>query len=191
VNKIRIISGIYKNRFLQSPEGLAVRPTSGRVKESLFNILQFNITDCKMLDLFSGCGQIGLEALSRGASSVTFADLDITLTQSNITHLGCGKEAEVIRGEYTTVLSRLAGMGRKYEIIFADPPYEAGYYDNIMKAASALLFEDSVLILEHNSYTKIIPPFNLKVIDTRQYGSRSLTFLKEEQNETVDIPREL
>ena len=115
MSTLHVISGKYKDKPLKVLEGRSIRPTSGRVKESLFNILQFRITGISMLDIFAGTGQIGIEALSRGAKSVTFTDLEDTYLQKNLRRCGCDKEAEVCRGEFNSTLYRLLDMHRKYD----------------------------------------------------------------------------
>lgn len=124
---MKIISGQFKNRPLAVPKGLATRPSSGRLRESLFNICQNEIEGAKFLDLFSGSGAIGLEALSRGASSVTFVESSkeaIRCIEKNIQNLQVEKYCKVMFGDVFANLDRLCKFGEKFDIIFADPPYQ-------------------------------------------------------------------
>lgn len=124
---MHIISGIHKNRTLLSPKGLKTRPTSGRLREALFNICQTYIDDCRFLDLFAGSGAMGLEAISRGAKSATFVDNSkesIRCIQSNIGAIKEEKKTDVIYGNVYDAVAKLAKQGRHYDIIYADPPYD-------------------------------------------------------------------
>lgn len=188
MSTLRIIGGKYKQRALASPQGWTVRPTSGRVKESLFNILQFRLPGARVLELFAGTGQIGIEALSRGAEKAVFVEQDITYLQENLRRCGCAEQAEVRRGDFRTVL---AGMEESFDIIFADPPYAAGYYEDIMRLCAKLLKKDGLLILEHNSDRPVLPQAGLKLSDIRKYGTRALTFLTEDTHETHDLSGQL
>lgn len=128
---LRIISGALKGRGLASPPDHSVRPTSGRVKESLFNRIRTNLPGTVFLDLFAGTGQIGLEAVSLGARCV-FADVAPRLVQENIRMLHCEERTRVLQGSFLQVLRQLAEEGQRFDFIFADPPYQAGYYEDII-----------------------------------------------------------
>lgn len=128
---MHIYSGQYKNRTISSPKGLQTRPTSGRLRECLFNICQGEIEGAHFLDLFAGSGAMGLEALSRGALSATFVDNSkesIRCIQMNIRALGVEKCSQVIYGDVFTILSNANSKAplakRSFDIIYADPPYE-------------------------------------------------------------------
>ena len=185
---LRIISGVFKGRGLVSPPDDFVRPTSGRVKEALFNRIRTELPGTDFLDLFAGTGQVGLEAVSLGARCV-FADVSLGLVRENIRLLHCEENTRVLQGDFVQVLTQLTREGRTFDFIFADPPYQAGYYEEIVALSFAVLKENGVLILEHASdFTVEAPLFRLE--DRRKYGSRSLTFLKEKKNETDDLSRQ-
>lgn len=124
---MHIFSGVYKNRKILAPKGLETRPTSGRLREALFNICQHEIEGACFLDLFAGSGAMGLEALSRGAVKATFVDNSkesIRCIRGNINALGLEKSAQVIYGDVFTHIKELAATGQHYDFIYADPPYD-------------------------------------------------------------------
>ncbi|MDP1834384.1 MAG: 16S rRNA (guanine(966)-N(2))-methyltransferase RsmD [Chlamydiales bacterium] len=125
---MRIIAGQFRQRALVAPKGAATRPTSSVVREALFNICQGYIEDADFLDLYGGSGAMGLEALSRGARSATFVENDshaIKALRQNIETLGVKGRAILLPGSVGTVMNQLHRMGKRYHIIYADPPYDA------------------------------------------------------------------
>lgn len=124
---MHIFSGVHKNRSLLSPKGQITRPTSGRLRETLFNICQHYVERCRFLDLFAGSGAMGLEALSRGALQATFIDNSkesIRCIQANVHSFKEEDRAKVIYGDVFDQLGKLAKEGHQFDIIYADPPYE-------------------------------------------------------------------
>ncbi len=108
---MRIIAGSARGRALKAPAGDSVRPTTDRVKEALFNILQFRLAGARVLDLFAGSGNLGLEALSRGAAKAVFVERDmktLALLRENVQHLGLGERSEVMAGDFAAALPRLS-----------------------------------------------------------------------------------
>ena len=170
---LRVISGKYRGKGIISPKNYSVRPTSQRVKESFFNIIRTNLYGKSFLDVFSGTGQMGIEAISNGATAV-FVDADVALIKDNISSVLNDERLEIYRGDFKDVLINLRNSNRKFDFIFADPPYDDGLYDDIIKYSIPLLSEYGVLVLEHSSDYKIN---NENITDSRVYGSRSLTFL--------------
>ena len=127
---MRVISGSAKGVNLKTPEGLNTRPTIDRVKEALFSVIHFDIPGSDVLDLFAGTGQLGIEALSRGAASAVFVDCqDIAcrLVKENLKRTKLEDKAQVIRAEYTDYLRR---CNKKFGIIFLDPPYSNDFLEN-------------------------------------------------------------
>ena len=127
---MRVISGTARGKKLVSLEGLNTRPTLDRVKEALFNIIQFNIADKNVLDLFAGSGAIGIEAISRGAKSATFCDNSIDaikIIQTNIKNTRSTDKAIVLHKDYSLALKDLAKKGNKFDIIYLDPPYKTDF----------------------------------------------------------------
>ena len=119
---MRVITGTARGIQLKTPEGMVTRPTTDRVKEAMFSIVQFDLPGAAVLDLFGGTGQLGIEALSRGAASAVFVDLRddaCKLIKENVKRAGFEKEASVIRSDY---LAYLKCCDRKFDIILLDPP---------------------------------------------------------------------
>lgn len=126
---MRIITGKAKGTVLKTPAGEETRPTADRVKEAVFSMIQFELEDRTVLDLFAGSGQMGLEALSRGAKSATFVDkskLAISFIKENAEKAKLTDNATVIQSDYLTFLKKNVGL--RYDIIFLDPPYALKFY---------------------------------------------------------------
>ena len=126
---MRIITGKARGLKLTTPKNMDVRPTSDRVKESLFNIIGTKIVGTRVLDLFAGTGNLGLEAWSRGAEKVVFIDesqASLQLVRSNITKAKAENETKVLKGNAVKVIADLAARGERFDFIFCDPPYNKG-----------------------------------------------------------------
>ena len=135
---MRVISGRAKGVVLKTPDGMQTRPTADRVKEALFSILQFELPGTKVLDLFGGTGQLGIEALSRGAKSAVFvdaADAPCRLIRENLRRAKMESEAHVVRADYLQFLSQCR---EKFDIIFLDPPYAEVFLENAIKKISEI-----------------------------------------------------
>lgn len=176
---LRVMSGKYRGRGISSPEGKdAVRPTSGMVKQALFNMLRFSVADKVFLDLFAGTGQMGIEAVSTGAKKCILADIDPSLAKKNASAILEEREYEIIPGDCSFVLESLIKKGIKPDIIFADPPYKAGMYEKIIDLSKNALNEGGTLILEHPAEMILDGNGNFTVESVRKYGKKSLTFMK-------------
>ncbi|MBI2742307.1 MAG: 16S rRNA (guanine(966)-N(2))-methyltransferase RsmD [Chlamydiales bacterium] len=128
---LRILGGALRGRVLKTPKGAPVRPTTGLLKKSFFDICKDRIVETNFLDLFAGSGAIGIEALSRGAAHATFIDSDrrsILCIQENLRALKLEEQATLLTGDVETVLRRLEEMKKKYDLIYIDPPYEKNTY---------------------------------------------------------------
>lgn len=138
---LRIISGTKRGARLSAPEGLHTRPTADNVKEAIFNIIQFDIEGRTVLDLFCGTGQLGLEALSRGAAGAVFVDSGaeaVRVSRENAAKLGFSELSKVVRDD----VPRFLGTCRdKYGLVFIDPPYGSG----LLEQALALIMEIDIL----------------------------------------------
>lgn len=146
---MRIITGSRRGRKLKTLEGNAVRPTPDHVKESLFNILQFDIEGRAFLDLFAGSGQIGLEALSRGADHAVFVDsarASCAVVQDNIKATDFAAQARVVNSDYASFLMR---NSERFDIAFLDPPYRTGTLEKALLAVTAHMNRDGIVICEH------------------------------------------
>ena len=135
---MRVISGKAKGVVLKTPEGMQTRPTADRVKEALFSILQFDLPGTKVLDLFGGTGQLGIEAISRGAKSAVFVDAGdapCRLIKENLRRAKMEGESRVIRADYLQFLSQCR---ENFDIIFLDPPYAEVFLENAIKKISEI-----------------------------------------------------
>jgi len=132
---MRIIAGLAKGRQLRSLKGLALRPTSDRMRESLFAMLGTRMEGARLLDLYAGVGTVGLEALSRGAAEVVFVESHwpaARLIEENARLCGFTEEAEVVHAQVERGLARLRRQGRQFNFIFVDPPYGRGEAGGVM-----------------------------------------------------------
>jgi len=147
---MRVISGSARGRRLKELQGMQTRPTTDKVKESLFNIIQFDIPGRKVLDLFGGTGQLGIEALSRGAASCTFVEQRrdaVRLIQENLKECRLEDKARVVPGE---ALAFLTACREKFDVIFLDPPYHTDLMDRALELVTKIdiLSEHGIIICE-------------------------------------------
>ena len=147
---MRVITGKARGVQLKTPEGMLTRPTADRVKEALFSIINFDIPGARVLDLFGGTGQLGIEALSRGAESAVFVDAreeSCRLIRENLKRTKLEKDAKVIRSDYLDYLSRCR---EQYNIIFLDPPYAEVFLENAIKRITEIdiLQSDGIIVAE-------------------------------------------
>lgn len=174
--KIRIISGIYKGRFITAPRSLKTRPTSSKVRESFFNIIQNAISDSTFLDLFAGSGAMGLEALSRGAKRVSFVEQDkdaLTSIKSNIQALKVENKTTVYPKDAFRSLKYFLQKEEKFDIIYCDPPYKLSLdlVNALLIEAKALLNEGGRLFLE---FGQKIESFPIELISMRKLSATYL-----------------
>ena len=135
---MRVISGKAKGITLKTPDGLQTRPTADRVKEALFSIIQFELPGARVLDLFGGTGQLGIEAISRGAKSAVFVDASeqaCRLIKENLKRAKMEGEGQVVRTDY---LQYLAQCRERFDLIFLDPPYAEVFLENSLKKISEI-----------------------------------------------------
>lgn len=176
---MKIVAGKYKGKILIDRPFDHIRPTADMVKQSIFNKLQFEILGAKVLDLFCGTGALGIEALSRGADEVVFADGDkrsIGLTQDNLKLIGTPAGAKVMLGDFKLIIAKL--KGQKFDIILLDPPYQSGIYEQCLAliAENDLLGEEGIIVCEQEKSVEInYLPFN--VLDQRVYGIKKVVYL--------------
>jgi 16S rRNA (guanine966-N2)-methyltransferase len=151
---MRVIAGTARGIRLQAPRGLAVRPTSDRVRESLFNILQPRLGRARFLDLFAGTGANGIEALSRGAAAAAFVESDRDAVESiraNLAKAGFVAKALVVRGELPGAAARGVVPTGPWDIVFADPPYVWNQWTELAEYLTrrGLVAPDGLVIAEH------------------------------------------
>lgn len=149
----RIVAGQYRHRILRVPPGQKTRPTLARLKESLFSFLGQSVEGSVVCDLFAGCGSLGLEALSRGASRVTFVERDriaLSCIKENVDKLGAGNNIEIVKDDVFKFLSTCSSGKRIFDITFADPVYSSGDTGRLLEFFEAALNVTTLLCLEHD-----------------------------------------
>ncbi len=146
---MRIIAGTLKGRRLDSPDWAGLRPTSDRLRETLFNVIAPRIEGARFLDAYAGTGAVGIEALSRGASHVTFVEHDPRaqrLIEENLARCGVKNRYAIIRAGFAGAAARLDGI---FQILFLDPPYGAAELAGALEPAAPLVGDGGLLIVEH------------------------------------------
>ena len=183
---MRVIAGEAKGRRLVAPKGYDIRPTADRVKESIYNILGTAPQGALVLDLFAGSGNLGIEALSRGASKAYFIDSKrqaIELIRKNLEVTGLAERAEIIQSEAERIIPRLSEMGAAFDLIFLDPPYRISVSQVgavIEKLASCCMNDGAMLVYEHDSKVNPLEIVGLAFISTRSYGDTAVSFYRKE-----------
>ena len=150
--RVRIVAGQYRGRTLKSPTWEGLRPTSDRLRETLFNILGPSVRGARVLDGYAGTGAIGIEALSRGAAQVTFVERDpraVRLITANLEALGAGNDGKpvIIRAGLADAITRLGG--EVFDLIILDPPYAHGAAIEALTSAGALASPETRVVIEH------------------------------------------
>lgn len=168
---MRVITGIAKGKRLVTAEGLDVRPTPEKVKEGLFSSIQFDIEGRKVLDLFGGSGQLGIEALSRGAESAVFVDLNPVSVKNitkNLETTGFTENSKVIRGDFAAVLM---GLDEKFDLVFLDPPYASDFWAKALKLLDKKLSTSGRVFCEHPDQKELEEQVGKLVkVKTYRYG---------------------
>ena len=177
---MRVITGTARGRKLKTPENYDIRPTTDSVKEAVFNIIQFDVEGRRVLDLFAGTGQLGIEALSRGAAECVFVDRDkaaADIVRQNLT--ACGLSARVA-GE--DALGYLDTCGR-FDLVFVDPPYDSGIYDAVLQKINSvdILSDGGIIICESRRETPM-PEVSAPYCRGREYayGKVKITLYRKE-----------
>ena len=179
---MRVIAGTAKKRRLKAPRGLAVRPTCDRVKEALFNILADRVPECVFLDLFAGTGNIGIEAISRGAALAVFVEKEHKNTRvivDNLKTTGFLSAARVLRREAKEAVKLLCAEGIAFDLIFMDPPYQTDLAKETLAcvAAGGILKGSGIVIVETGPKEDMSPQIPaLKMFRRERYGDTMLAF---------------
>lgn len=176
---MRIIAGKFRGTNLLTFDAENIRPTVDRVRENIFNKIQFGVTGAKVLDLFGGTGAVSLEFLSRGAESVVTCDNNpksLNLIKKNFEKVGIKPNLKSC--DYLQTLNDC--KGQKFDFIFLDPPFATDYGEKALEkiAEYGLLEEDGVIIYEHLEGKEFIVPLALEIYDERKYGTVVVSFVR-------------
>ena len=183
---MRIIGGKLRGTKLFTLDGLETRPTLDRVKESLFNIISEKIIDSKILDLFSGSGALGIEAISRGAKKAYLCDISkkaINIINQNVKKTKCESQVSVLLKNHIQALDYFFNLKENFDIIFLDPPYRSNYAEEAIHyiLRNNLLKNNGIIIIETDDKgktEKLLEEEEVEIYDIRKYGRVSLIFLK-------------
>ncbi len=176
---MRVVSGKFRGRTLVAPDGLDVRPTTDRVKENLFNLLQFRIRDAVVLDLFAGSGALGIECISREAKEVWFVDQSAkSIAAINKNLRGAEFFGGIKHDDFRAVLSSFAS--KRFDLIFLDPPYSKGLGEQAIEIIRDLnlLSEGGLVVFEHLAEVPYEPCEGMRVADCRKYGQIEITLVE-------------
>lgn len=193
---MRVIAGTFRSRTLTTPAGMATRPTSDRLRETLFNVIAHQVSGSRFVDLYAGSGAVGIEAISRGAAQVFFAEKApkaLAAIRSNLKSLDVKAGTQIESGGTAVLLKRLSTGAGEFNILFLDPPYEAA--DEYTRTLSTLgsddwtnaLAEDAIIIAEHSRKQALAERYN-RIARTRTLlqGDAALSFYRV-QPEQPDI----
>lgn len=165
---MRVITGTARGRRLKTPENYDIRPTTDNVKESVFNIIQFDIEGRRVLDLFAGTGQLGIECLSRGAAEAVFIDENtaaVKIVKENLKT--CGFTAAVLQQD---ALGYLRHCGR-FDLVFVDPPYDSGLYESVLETINSVdILSDGGIILCESRREKSLPDMRAPYRKKKEYN---------------------
>ncbi len=181
---MRVITGKARGVALKTPDGLQTRPTADRVKEALFSVIQFDIPGARVLDLFAGTGQLGIEALSRGAKEAVFVDAGepaCKLVRENLKRTKLENQARVVKGDY---LSFLKSTRESFDLIFLDPPYAEVFLENALKCISEIdiLQSGGIIVTERplGKELELTLPGYIRSKDYK-YGKTLITLYRKEE----------
>lgn len=184
---MRVITGTARGTNLKTPEGMHTRPTADRVKEALFNVIQYEIRG-EVLDLFAGTGQLGIEALSRGAAHAVFVDQRadaVGLVRENLRRTHLSDRAEIYCGDYLTYLDRCT---KRFDLIFLDPPYAEKSLENaILRISEIDILADGGIIITERPRGKLLElelPGLMRSKDYN-YGKTTITLFRRESREDI------
>ena len=182
---MRIISGEARGRTLYAPSGDQTRPTSDKIRGSLFNILNGRVEDARVLDLFGGTGALALEALSRGAESAVIVDSSrsaieaIRRNAENVLKDALNRRSLILRADYRSAISGMSG--RCFDLVFLDPPYRMteAYADAIVRLERmGSLAEDVCIVCERRHDVGLSAPEGFEIFDSRSYGETAIDFMR-------------
>ncbi len=181
---VRVAGGRARGVPLVEPRGVRLRPTSGLVREALFNILGSRVQGARVLDLYAGTGALGIEALSRGAAHATFLEGEAACTEAilqSLARTGFAGQATVLRGRLPGALERLEG---EYDLIFMDPPYDDAHREEVLVRLAPMLAPGGIIVFEHGSrYNPPVRPAGLQLVERRTYGDSAIAFYAHPEGE--------
>lgn len=182
---MRIIAGEWKGRRLVAPKGRGVRPTLDKVREAIFDVLTLQVDGARVLDLFAGTGAMGIEALSRGAAQVTWVDEEarpIAAIRENLQKLGApAARCEILNATALAAIRRFARAERQFDIVFVDPPYEGGLYDETMMALAVerIVAPGGLVAVEHGRRIEVSANYgDLLQFKVRRYGETCVAWFR-------------
>ena len=180
---MKVISGKYKGRNIQGYDIDGTRPTMDRVKESLFAMIQNYIPDSTVLDLFSGSGNLGIEALSEGAKYAYLVDKNhkaCSVIKANLNSIGIS-DADVINMDFKQAIKYLYDRDIKIDVLFLDPPYKTNFIEESISLIQKypILNKEGIIVCENESLDRIVYPTNYKCVKDKKYGDKFVVILKE------------
>lgn len=186
---MRIIAGTHKGRILYGPKSHGIRPAIDKVKGAIFNIL-FDVSCKKVLDLFAGTGSVGLEALSRGASSAVFVDDGseaLRLIRKNIEACHFEGKSTIVKYRLPRGLAKPLQRFAPFDLIFVDPPYDKDLVNSTLREISEAKFlsPEGTIVVEHSPRETIEEISELRVVDQRKYGQTYISFLRNNPDHTI------
>lgn len=184
---MRVITGIARGRKLVAPDGLDVRPTTDKVKEAIFSAVQFELEGARVLDLFAGSGQMGIEALSRGADHAVFIDSSlrsIRCVNENLRNTGFERQSEVINRDSYDYIRHTS---QTFDLIILDPPYRHDHIANILPQAAMKLREGGIIICEYESEAQEpSAPEGMTLRKNYRYGKINVSIFCKPSEEVAD-----
>ncbi|MFV0343224.1 MAG: 16S rRNA (guanine(966)-N(2))-methyltransferase RsmD [Anaerocolumna sp.] len=182
---MRVIAGKAKRIVLKTAQGLDTRPTTDRIKETLFNMINNRLVDCDFLDLFSGSGAIGIEAISRGAHHSIFVENNknaITCIKENLHNTKLMDQATILNSEVLTAIRTLEISGKVFDVVFMDPPYNCQYEEQVLRLlqSSNIIYCDTLIIVEASIETdfSFIEDTNFQIVKMKEYKTNKHVFIE-------------
>lgn len=180
---MRIIGGSARGRSIVAPPGSKTRPTQDYVRESLFNIIRWDVQDARVLDLFAGTGALSLEAISRGAKEAVLIDMDrdaCAAIKKNMETSRLGAQCRLIARDYRQAMDALAREGQTFDIVFIDPPYKMENTGDMCAELldKGLLAESFLIVVEHRRGMAPLLDLRFEAFDLRKYGDTEITFVR-------------
>lgn len=166
---LRVTSGTRRGAQLIASPDLSIRPTTDKVKQSIFNMIQFDIAERTVLDLFAGSGAMGIEALSRGAKHCTFVDIDTKIAEKNIQKVRFSEQSDIIKKDFSAFLKQ---TNSQFDLVFLDPPYQKGMLDTALSllVQQNLLLPGCLIVMECDIAEEITIPADFTIIKERNFG---------------------